>query len=241
MMDIIIAGKQRQPEVVQRNTSYIVLSQLPVLKSSLSIMGMMKTSDIVGDQDGKSSCSLDYEMQAKRDVESSTVEQLTKEQPSMPSSRHAAKPDTAYSQALARVSLYDNEEDDNLDDIGKSNTNMFASASLTSSSTSYAASNCAASTPTDDVLSASSTAASIKRSFDILQKMEHRLNKEHVHRDPPTFFPGMGMGMYRKEWTQEEKDGLVAFANKHILGKRTEREEERKEEEDRFAKKRRGS
>lgn len=208
-------------------------------------MGMVKKSDIVGDQDGStSSCSLDNEMQAKRDVES-TAEQLTKEQPSMPSSRHAAKPDTTYSQALARVSLYDNEEDemmpDNLDDIGKSNTNMFASASLTSSSTSYAASNCAASTSTDDVLSESSTAASIKRSFNILKTMEHRLNKQHVHRDPPTFFPGMGMVMYRKEYTQEEKDGLVAFANKHILGKRTEREEERKEEEDRFAKKRRGS
>jgi hypothetical protein len=94
----------------------------------------------------------------------------------------------------------------------------------------------------DDVLSESSTAASIKRSFNILKTMEHRLNKQHIHRDPtPAFFPGMGMGMYRKEYTQEEKDGLVAFANKHILGKRTEREEERIEEESRCTKKRRGS
>ena len=99
----------------------------------------------------------------------------------------------------------------------------------------------AVSASSDDVLSESSTAASIKRSFNILKTMEHRLNKQHVHRDPPTFFPGMGMVMYRKEYTQEEKDGLVAFANKHILGKRTEREEERIEEEARCTKKRRGS
>lgn len=44
--------------------------------------------------------------------------------------------------------------------------------------------------------------------------------------------------MYTKKWTQEEKDGLIAFANKHILGKRAERDEERREEE-RNAKKRR--
>ena len=89
-----------------------------------------------------------------------------------------------------------------------------------------------------DILSESSAAASIKRSFEILRNMQPRFNKYvHRRRYKPDFFPGVGT----KEFTQEEKDSLTAFVNKHILGKRAEREEDRRVEKDRGAKKRRSS
>lgn len=88
----------------------------------------------------------------------------------------------------------------------------------------------------DNILSERIAAESIKRSFDILSNTEPRLNKYvRRRRYKPDFFPGVGT----KELTQEEKDSLTAFANKHILGKRAEREEERRVEEERCAKRRR--
>lgn len=89
-----------------------------------------------------------------------------------------------------------------------------------------------------DILSERIAAESIKRSFDILRNTEPRLNKyvRRRRRCKPAFFPGVGT----KELTQEEKDSLTAFANKYILGKRAEREEERRGEEERCAKRRRG-
>lgn len=66
----------------------------------------------------------------------------------------------------------------------------------------------------DDPLSAVNTAASIKRSFDVLSRIDLSLNDND--RRPFDFF--LGENIYAKEWTQEEKDELLALAKKYILG-----------------------
>ena len=204
------------------------------------IMGAMSKS---GDEQ---SCSLNYKLpEEPDDAKPMEVVQSAAEWPTNTKEqarpRHDATPDTSYSsQAQAqssRPTFVFGQGRFGSSAITFSKPTSRRSSSSTCTSATSAASNDAFSRRTDDVLSESSTAASIKRSFDILKKMEPHLDK-HIRRDPPNFFPGMGGGMYTKKWTQEEKDSLIAFANKHILGKRAERDEERREEE-RSAKKRR--
>jgi hypothetical protein len=64
-----------------------------------------------------------------------------------------------------------------------------------------------------DLLSERSAAKSIKRSFDILSKMD--LSVDHTCHNSSEFCSGWGL--YDREWSEEEKDELVAFANKHII------------------------
>jgi hypothetical protein len=64
-----------------------------------------------------------------------------------------------------------------------------------------------------DLLSERSAAKSIKRSFDILSKMD--LSVDHTRHNSSEFCSGWGL--YDREWSEEEKDELVAFANKHII------------------------
>ena len=98
-------------------------------------------------------------------------------------------------------------------------------ASLSSTASSFAAGT------SRDILGDNSTASSIKRSFEILNNIDLRINNV---RDPSeSFF--FGAGMYTNEWSQEEKDSLIAFANKYII-----RGSEKKEHDD-CAKKRRTS
>eukprot|EP00579_Thalassiosira_antarctica_P023966 CAMPEP_0201981558 /NCGR_PEP_ID=MMETSP0904-20121228/73909_1 /ASSEMBLY_ACC=CAM_ASM_000553 /TAXON_ID=420261 /ORGANISM="Thalassiosira antarctica, Strain CCMP982" /LENGTH=188 /DNA_ID=CAMNT_0048534153 /DNA_START=1 /DNA_END=567 /DNA_ORIENTATION=- len=83
----------------------------------------------------------------------------------------------------------------------------------------------------DDVLGENSAASSIKRSFDLLNNIDLRINNV---RDPSeSFF--FGSGMYTNVWSQEEKDRLIDFANKYII-----RGSEKKEHDD-CTKKRRTS
>ena len=49
----------------------------------------------------------------------------------------------------------------------------------------------------------------------------------------PDFFPGfVGSSFYSKEWTQEEKDSLIAFANKYIIKGSFGGDNNRKKEEE---------
>jgi len=65
-----------------------------------------------------------------------------------------------------------------------------------------------------DALSERSAALSIKRSFDILSKMD--LSVDCARHEPIEVYNG-GWILYDREWSQEEKDDLVAFANKYII------------------------
>ena len=65
----------------------------------------------------------------------------------------------------------------------------------------------------NDALSERSAALSIKRSFERLSKID--LSVDRTHHEPIGFYSGWGL--YNREWSQEEKDVLVAFANKYII------------------------
>lgn len=88
-------------------------------------------------------------------------------------------------------------------------TSYYAAASSASSSFSSSNNN------NDDVLSMNSAAASMKRSFAILNSLD--LSVKRKRSDPHEFFGGCSAGMYAKEWSQEEKDSLIAFAHKYII------------------------
>jgi hypothetical protein len=63
-----------------------------------------------------------------------------------------------------------------------------------------------------DALSESSVASSIKRSFERLSKID--LSVDRIRHDSMEF--SGGSGLYDREWSQEETDVLVAFANEYI-------------------------
>ncbi len=65
----------------------------------------------------------------------------------------------------------------------------------------------------NDALSERSAALSIKRSFERLSKID--LSVDRTYYVPIEFYSGWGL--YDREWSEEEKDVLVAFANKHII------------------------
>jgi hypothetical protein len=65
----------------------------------------------------------------------------------------------------------------------------------------------------NDALSERSAALSIKRSFERLSKID--LSVDRTHHEPIVFYSGWGL--YDREWSQEEKDDLVAFAKKYII------------------------
>ena len=81
----------------------------------------------------------------------------------------------------------------------------------------------------DGVLSGNSAASSIKRSFEFLDNMD--LSIKNVRDPSASFF--FGVGMYAKEWSQDEKESLVAFAKRYII-----RGSNRKEHDDCFKKRR---
>ena len=64
-----------------------------------------------------------------------------------------------------------------------------------------------------DSLNQQSAAKSIKRSFDILSKID--LSVDHTRHEPNKFYSVWGV--CDKEWSEEDKDLLVAFANKYII------------------------
>ena len=64
-----------------------------------------------------------------------------------------------------------------------------------------------------DALSESSAASSIKRSFERLSKID--LCVDRIRHEPMEY--SGGWGLYDREWSEEEKDGLVAFAQKYII------------------------
>lgn len=92
--------------------------------------------------------------------------------------------------------------------LASSNASIPTTA-LNESSASYAV----GASSSDDILSMNSTTSSINRSFTILNSLD--LSVKSGRSDVPDFFSGAGL--YAKEWSQDEKDNLVAFANKYII------------------------
>ena len=101
-------------------------------------------------------------------------------------------------------------------------SNSSSATATTSSSTKVEAAKGVNNDSSTSKLVITDTATSIKRSFDILNSLdltgEYSGNKRRrTYEDTtPEIFCGAG-SYYAKEWTQEEKDRLVAFANKYII------------------------